>query len=365
MDINKTLEEARQAIEAGDFEKAETLKNQARSLVELQDVENSAAKVEDAKAARVAADEAPPVKTVGHQVEVTEDEADKKASKPWKSFGEYLKAVHQAGSSQGMKVDPRLKATGLSESISSDGGFLVTNDFSADLLQRTYDAGLIAGRTRRVPISANANGLTINAIDETSRATGSRFGGVQAYWLNEGGTKTASDPKFRQIELKLNKLVGLSYATDELLADAAALESVIRDSFAQEFAWQVDNAIIRGTGAGQPLGILNAASIVSVGKEAGQAATTLVYENVLKMWSRMWAPSRANAVWLINQDVEPQLWTMDLAVGTGGLPVMLPPAAHRLTHTCGYSVDRLSRLNTVARLAHRVTFSWPTSANIL
>ena len=79
MDIKETLNEARQAIEAGDFEKAETLKNAAKELVDLASIENSAAKIDDAKAARVAADEAPPVKTVGHQVEVLEDETDKKA----------------------------------------------------------------------------------------------------------------------------------------------------------------------------------------------------------------------------------------------------------------------------------------------
>jgi HK97 family phage major capsid protein len=52
----------------------------------------------------------------------------------------------------------------------------------------------------------------------------------------------------------------------------------------------------------------------------------VVYENVLNMWSRMWARSRANAVWLVNQDVEPQLYTMALNVGTGGAPVYLPAA---------------------------------------
>lgn len=31
-----------------------------------------------------------------------------------------------------------------------------------------------------------------------------------------------------------------------------------------------------------------------------------------------------NAAWFINQDIEPQLYTMSLAVGTGGVPVYLP-----------------------------------------
>ena len=85
------------------------------------------------------------------------------------------------------------------------------------------------------------------------------------------------------------------------------------------------NAIYNGTGAGQPLGIMNGASLVTVTPEAGQAAATVVAENIFKMWARMWGRSRANAVWLINQDVEPELFNLALPVGTGGQSVYMPP----------------------------------------
>jgi glycine cleavage system H protein len=42
------------------------------------------------------------------------------------------------------------------------------------------------------------------------------------------------------------------------------------------------------------------------------------------MWTRLYAPCRQNAVWLINQDVEAQLMQMAMAVGTGGVPVYMP-----------------------------------------
>ena len=88
--------------------------------------------------------------------------------------------------------------------------------------------------------------------------------------------KTESKPKFRKIELSLKKLIGLCYATDELLEDAAALESVIRAGFSSEFGFLLDDAIINGTGAGQPLGILNSGCLVSVAAETGQKAATIV-----------------------------------------------------------------------------------------
>jgi len=188
----------------------------------------------------------------------------------------------------------------------------------------THETGLLTSRVRRVPVSANANGLTMNAVAETDRATGSRWGGVRAYWREEAGTVTATMPKFRTMKLQLNSLMGLCYATDELLADTTALGSIIQQAFSEEFAFLLDDAIIRGSGNGQPQGILISGAFVSVAKEAGQAAATIYWENVLKMWARLWARSRTNAVWYIHQDILPQLATMAFPIGVGGVPVYLP-----------------------------------------
>lgn len=242
------------------------------------------------------------------------------------NFGEQLRAVMEAARPGG-SVDNRLSikaATGLNENVGSDGGFLVEDDFTKGILKRAYDTGVLASRCNRVPLSTNATGLRVNAIDESSRANGSRWGGIQAYWEGEADALTGSKPKFRQMELNLHKLTGLCYATDELLSDATALEAVISQGFAEEFGFKLDDAILNGTGAGMPLGILNGKALVQVPKVAGQAAGTINIQNIVGMWSRCWGRSRQNAVWFINQDIEPQLYTMSLAVGTGGLPVYMP-----------------------------------------
>ena len=166
--------------------------------------------------------------------------------------------------------------------------------------------------------------MTFNAEDETSRATGSRRGGIRAYWTEEAGEKIASAPKFRQMELKLRKVVGLVYATDELLANASALEAWIMQNLPEELRFVAENDIFRGTGAGQALGILNSGCLVSVAKETGQAAATIVAENISKMWARRWTRAR-DYVWFINQDVEPELDNLAYAVGTGGQLVYMPP----------------------------------------
>jgi HK97 family phage major capsid protein len=241
------------------------------------------------------------------------------------SFGEQLSAIMRAGLPGGT-VDPRLfNATGLNETIPSEGGFLVQQDFIAELLKDVWQTGRLAQLCRRITISGNANSIKINGVDETSRVAGSRSGGIRGYWVDEASEKTASKPKFRKIELSLKKLIGLCYATDELLDDSAALEGYIRDGFTSEFGFLIDDAIVNGTGAGQPLGIMNAGCLVSVAKETGQAAATIVAENVIKMHSRLFASSLTDAVWLVNQNVLPQLYTMSVAVGTGGQLIYMPP----------------------------------------
>jgi HK97 family phage major capsid protein len=248
---------------------------------------------------------------------------DNRSRESFGSFGQQLAAVMNAGMGNG--TDPRLfnAASGLNENSGPDGGFLVQTDFASTLLNDVFETGILASRCRELNISAASNRMTMNGVDETSRAS-SRSGGIIGYWEEEAAEKTATKPKFRKIDLKLKKLIGLCYATDELLEDATALESVITTGFVDEFGFLVDDSSVNGTGAGQPLGILNSGCLVTVAKETGQATKTIMAENVMNMYSRMFARSRSNGVWLINQDIEPQLFGMSLAVGTGGVPVYMP-----------------------------------------
>ena len=248
--------------------------------------------------------------------------------KKWKGgMGEFLQAVAKA-SSPGGRMDNRLiyqnSASGLNESVSSEGGFMLENDFIQDMFDVMMSESQVANRIRMIPIGANTNRLRTLGIDETSRANGSRWGGVQAYWIAEAETVTKSKPKFREIDMALQKLLALCYVTDDLLQDATALEAIVKQAYADEMSFKIDDAIINGTGVGMPLGVLNSEALVTVAKEKDQAAGTIKYENILKMWSSVPARLRANAVWYINQEIEPQLYTMALNIGTGGAPVFLP-----------------------------------------
>jgi HK97 family phage major capsid protein len=123
--------------------------------------------------------------------------------------------------------------------------------------------------------------------------------------------------------MKLHKLTALVKVTDELLEDAPALESWIKGEAPVAMVNKINNAIIAGTGVGQPLGILNSGFKYQIAKEVGQAADTVVFENINKMYARIIPASIGRSVWLVNPAVLPQLRTMKFDV-TNGVPAYLP-----------------------------------------
>jgi HK97 family phage major capsid protein len=209
-----------------------------------------------------------------------------------------------------------MKVTGLSENVPADGGYLLAPQVSGGIIDRMYDVGDLLSRVASDPIGPNSNSMLYNAIDETSRADGSRYGGVLGYWLEEGGAKTKSKPKFRQMELKLKKVAALCYATDELLADAVALESWLGRTVPEELRFQVEVAFYRGNGVGKPLGIMQSLCLAS----PFRAGAGLVDQtDIATMWARRWQ-GVSDYVWLANASVFPQL--INLTVGN--FPFLLP-----------------------------------------
>lgn len=236
-------------------------------------------------------------------------------------FGDQLIAIRNAEMSQKnptFKMDDRLHhlnewyqkrstPSGMSEQIPADGGFLVYPDFSREIYRLSQETGSVYTRGTKLPISDQTNAIKIPAVDQSSRADGSRWGGVRAYWMNEADALTGSKPKFRLLELVTKKLGVLYYATDEVVADASALGMICTQAFGEEFGFKMDDAAINGDGAGKPQGIFNSPSKIAVAKESGQTAATINSQNIYKMWFRLWLKSRRNAVWFVNQDCEQQL----------------------------------------------------------
>lgn len=233
------------------------------------------------------------------------------------ALGTFAMAVRTA--TVGHLVDPRLMAaaTGMGTQQDSTGGFAVPREVAPGIERTMFEQGKILSRVDTRTISGNS--IAYNMFDETSRADGSRQGGVLGYWVDEGTAPTASSFKLSRMEMRLRKVGALGVMTDELIADAVGLGGELEASFERELIFQVENKIYRGNGASAPLGFLSAPCLISIAKETNQTAATIVVANLSKMWARLPDSSEGNAVWLVNKETRTQLDQLFQPVGTSAV----------------------------------------------
>lgn len=268
----------------------------------------------------------------GAQLEVGVDRRELDARRGFATFGHFLAAVRGAAI-RPQAVDERLAigaaaTTYANESVGADGGFLVPPQYASEIMTVIESNDPLLARCRQIPVAGNA--FVMPSSEESAHGTN----GVQAYWDSEAATINQTKPVFKNVEIKLNRLTALVPVTEEALEDAAALGAWVNQLAGEKMSFKVTDAIVNGTGSGQPLGIMAAPCLVTVAKETSQAANTVLAENVLKMYSRMPVASRARAVWLVHTDVEPKLPGMVVPVknvagtenvGGGGGPIYMPP----------------------------------------
>lgn len=222
------------------------------------------------------------------------------------------------------------------EGTGADGGFLVPPDFRTEIMQQVMGTESLISRCNVMYTAMNSMKFPVDA--------GTPWGssGPQAYWTAEAGQITQSKPSVKTFTVEMEKVAALVPITEELQSDAVALSGYLTQRVGAAFDYTIQNALINGSGAGQPQGILNADCLVSQAKDtaqegspAGQPAGTVTYRNIVDIYNRIYSPLRNNAVWFINQDVEPQLDLMKFlpnvnASGTP-VPVYLPPGGASAT----------------------------------
>jgi HK97 family phage major capsid protein len=201
-----------------------------------------------------------------------------------------------------------------------DGGFLIPETLRSEILSLALEQSIVRPRATVIPMESSR--VPIPTLDDTSHAS-SVYGGIIGYWTEEAAALTESSASFGRAVLDAKKLTAYSELPNELLADASALGGFFEQKFPSAVAFFEDVAFVSGSGAGEPLGFLNADAAVSVTKETGQATNTIVWENIVKMYGRMLPASLGTAVWVANIETFQQLATMALSVGTGGSAIWL------------------------------------------
>lgn len=200
------------------------------------------------------------------------------------------------------------------------GGFLIPETMRSEVAELALEQEIV--EPRATVITMNSLTMLVPYVDQTTHS-GSLFGGMVFYWTPESGALTPTEAKFGRMKLEAQKLTGLARVPNELWADAPALSSWLMRAMPRGIAFFKDQAFLTGNGVGQPLGILNSNAAITITKETGQAASSLVTENILGMYARLLPQSQDNAVWVANPSTFPQLMSMSISVGVGGAPVML------------------------------------------
>lgn len=222
-------------------------------------------------------------------------------------------------------LDRRLQVmnapAGMSESIGAEGGFLVPPQFSAALIDRSLEMEVVRPRANVVPASSNVLAMPFWQTDQT----GNKRAGLTLAWLGEGQSHSAQKAKLSVNNIPINKGGILVPITDELLEDSAASISAMNTALVNATAAGLDLGFVFGAGTGQPVGVMNAPCLVTVSKEGGQTAATIVEANILKMAARLAPSSWGRAVWFVHPTTLPQLLTLAQATGpnAGGRTVVL------------------------------------------
>ena len=203
----------------------------------------------------------------------------------------------------------------MTEGTGSAGGFSVPDEFSAQWLDDNLESEIVRPRATVWPMKSATR--KVPAWDGNDRSSGV-FGGLNMEMLEEAGEGTAQSGKLRLNTLTAHKGAIFVDISQELHDDGLGFDAQLQGAMGKSIGYGFDNYFFNGTGAGQALGITNADSLITVDKESGQTEGTIVYQNLAKMFARMYPAGRLRGIWIANSDTIPALMTVTIAVETGG-----------------------------------------------
>lgn len=242
----------------------------------------------------------------------------------FESKSDFMKSVVGAGMAVrgNGRVDSRLlefasaaPSTYGNEASGADGGWAAPPQISKEIWSLSLTDDNLIQYCDTTPIDSNS--MAFPSDEGTPWGTT----GPRAYWAGEASVATATKPVLGDVTMRLEKLMALTPLTNELLADAGALTNYLTKRVGLSVAWKTSEAILNGTGVGQPLGALTSSVALTVSKDSGQATSTLSDTNLANMVARLPGGPSNGTLWLYNHDVYGALYTLK---NSAGYPVMIP-----------------------------------------
>jgi HK97 family phage major capsid protein len=242
----------------------------------------------------------------------------------YESVGEIMQDLYRKTKGEGMS--PRLEAlqvrAGINETVPSQGSFAVPEQLVYKSFTENLQDTVLLQLCDKVPMTSDKLGIPIFGDD--SHSTSAPFG-IAWDQIPESGTfGDFQSVPFKKLQLHAYKSGALFSASNEWLSDAdPAMRARLETIFQSSLRWYCESKLWNGTGSGQALGALVGGGALSITKETGQTADTIMTENIVKMWARLRPGSHSRAIWAANPTIFPQLATLSISIGTGGSVVSL------------------------------------------
>ena len=192
----------------------------------------------------------------------------------------------------------------MTEGTDSAGGFLVPEQFATEIYGAVMEASIV--RSRAIIQKMFSDTLNVPVLSDSDRSS-SLFGGITTSWIEETGDKTsgATDPVLGNLKLTAKELVASTYVGNNLEDDYEGgtkkpFEDFIKIAFGRAIAFEEDYSFIWGTGAGQPVGIMNSGGLITPSR-AGIGKVDIT--DIGTLASRLLPGSWDSAVWMISQSV--------------------------------------------------------------
>ncbi|MBA7531946.1 hypothetical protein ES705_24172 [subsurface metagenome] len=231
-------------------------------------------------------------------------------SSKFDDYEDFLKAVKNG-------FDPRLKD--MAGNVGHEGGFLLAEAFAEKIVDITIEDSIVMPRAKLYGLKAG-KGRTMRIpcfVDEDHSTAG--IAGIEAVWTAEKAQKEKTQPEFRSLGMQVNKLVCYSVSSDELIQESGiSLNEIIGNAFKKSILFKTDYVFLQGTGAGMPNGVLNSPALLVQPAESGQTASTINYDNIVGMFSKLAPASFKNAIWVASISTLPEMMKLNIEVGLGG-----------------------------------------------
>lgn len=231
-----------------------------------------------------------------------------------KSFGDFLLAIKRGDTKRLKMVYGATKD--MAEAAGASGGYLVPQEHSNSLIAAAEQASPIYARVMKQPVQSDAGEYP--ALDQFNAPTAGAgntawAGGVVATAKAEGATLAETQPTFVNLEWRLHKLGGYVEVSNELIADSPiSIEALLRNLFGTAISARNERNILRGSGVGEPLGILNADCTIGV---TTASDNVFAYADALGMLARF-KEMRGPTVWIASQTLIPDIGALSVASGS-------------------------------------------------